>query len=335
MPEEAKEIKRKIVDLMKIRGPSLPVQVSKALNITSIFAGAFLSELYGEKIIKISHMKVGGSPLYFMPGQEHLLENFYQYLPGKEKEAFLLLKEKKILKDKKQQPAVRVALRNLKDFAFSFSKDNEIWWHFYSVTEEQVRELLEPLIEKEKLKEEKLEKQIEKPAIKITPEIKAIPKIESAAEPEKLEIKEEKVEKPKEIEIKIKPKKPMAERTLDIFDKTAEKLKTRRKKQAPEKFLEEVREYLKEKGIELVNLEHYTKKELIAKIRFNLAPEKMHLLIAYDKKRIDEKDLLKAYKKSLQYKLDYVVFFKGEMPKRLKDYIDAYKSLVSTDKIGL
>ncbi len=346
MPEEAKEAKRKIVELIRVRGPSLPVQISKALGLNTIFAGAFLSELYGEKIIKISHMKVGGSPLYFIQGQENLLENFYQYLGGKEREAFLLLKEKRILKDKKQQPAIRVALRNLKDFAITFLKDNETFWRFYSVSEQNVRDRLEP-VKKETEKEdvasqEKIEKKLEAEKVETLKIKEEKKKIEAVAEikPEP-EIKEaeKKIEKPKEAKEEVleqKERKQTTEKgTLDVFDKnTAENPKARiRKKQSPEKFLEEVRASLKEKDIELVTLESYNKKEVIAKIRFNLAPEKIHLLIAYDKKRIEDKDLLKAYKKSLQYKLDYLLFFKGELPKKLKDSIDACKNLVSTDKI--
>src|SRR3989338_4652198 len=141
--QNAKEIKSRIVSTIRLRGPSLPVQIAHQTEISSIFAGAFLSELAGEKAIKISNTKVGGSPLYYLQGQEHLLENFYQYLPGKEKEAFLLLKENKMLQDKEQLPAIRVALRSIRDFAKSFSKDAEIFWRFHSVTEEQVREMLE------------------------------------------------------------------------------------------------------------------------------------------------------------------------------------------------
>ncbi len=141
MQNNIEEVKRKIISTLKIKGPSLPVQIAKETQINSLFAGAILSELAKEKIIKISHMKVGGSPLYFLEGQKHLLEKFYTYLPGKEKEAFLLLKEKKILRDKEQEPAIRVALRNLKDFATPFLKDNSILWRFYSVTEEKIKDL--------------------------------------------------------------------------------------------------------------------------------------------------------------------------------------------------
>lgn len=147
-------VKSKILSLLKIRGPSLPVHLSKQVQISLIFTGAFLSEMAREKSIKISNMKVGGSPLYYLSGQENMLERFYTYLPDKEKQSFLLLKQNKILKDDEQEPAIRFALRQIKDFALPFSKDNELFWRFYSVTEQEVREILkeEKVVEKKEIK---------------------------------------------------------------------------------------------------------------------------------------------------------------------------------------
>src|SRR3989344_5530 len=116
----------KIIEVIKRKGPSLPIQISKEVGLSSLFISAFLSELAGEKRLKISHLKVGGSPLYFLEGQEEQLEKFYNYMPPKEAEAFLLLKEKKILKDAEQKPAIRIALRSIRDFAVGFKKDEEI-----------------------------------------------------------------------------------------------------------------------------------------------------------------------------------------------------------------
>lgn len=141
--EDSNSSKKKIIESLKIKGPSLPVHMASQIGVSSLFAGAFLSELAKEKEIKISSMKVGGSPLYFLQGQESLLEKFYQYLPGKEREAFLLLQKNKILEDNKQQPAIRVALRSIKDFASPFLKDEMVWWRFHSITEQQVKEMLE------------------------------------------------------------------------------------------------------------------------------------------------------------------------------------------------
>lgn len=176
------EIKNKIISLLRIRGPCLPVHVARETGISSLFAGAFLSELASEKEIKISIMKVGGSPLYFLSGQESQLEKFSSYLPGKEKEAFSLLKQKSFLEDGKLEPSIRVALRNLKDFAVPFNINNEegtkLLWRFHSKTEQEFLDRIKPKIkiteqkkltkqEKEKplleIKEKKLTKKKEKP----------------------------------------------------------------------------------------------------------------------------------------------------------------------------
>ena len=111
MVQDTSIIKNKILSFLRTRGPSLPVHVSTDIKSTILFTSAFLSELVSEKKVKISNMRVGSSPIYFIPGQEQLLERFSDNLKSKEKEAFLLLKEKKFLRDSIQHPAIRVAAR--------------------------------------------------------------------------------------------------------------------------------------------------------------------------------------------------------------------------------
>ena len=150
-------VQSKIIEILSKRGPSLPVHISKETGLSILFASAYLSELVKEKEIKISNMKVGGSPVYFLAEQEHLLENFYQYLNEREKEAFLLLKEKKLLEDQALEPAIRVALRNLRDFAIPFRYQEKIFWKYF-LTKESPEELLKkqlPKTEEEKPKKEK------------------------------------------------------------------------------------------------------------------------------------------------------------------------------------
>lgn len=297
--ESANNIKLKIIEILKLKGPSLPVQIASKLEISSLFAGAFLSELAKERAIKISNMKVGGSPLYFLQGQEEILEKFYTYLPGKEKEAFLLLKEKKILQDRKQQPAIRVALRNLKDFALTFSSDNELWWHFHSVGEQQVRELFEKTSEKPKLKQ----------AIKLTPKIKK--KTLSEKPRQKIE---------QQLDIGLKPiSKPIA--------KTIKKTRTTRSGQ---NFLEEIKPFLQNKNIQLTGLEEVSKKKIIAHATLNSQP---CLLAAYNKKRITEKELIKIYKIAKNLNLPYYIITKDEPTKKMKETMAAYKNLLKIDKL--
>ena len=57
------------------------------------------------------------------------------------------------------------------------------------------------------------------------------------------------------------------------------------------------------------------------------------ILIAYNKKRIAEADLLKAYKKASEYKLQYIILSLGDPPKKLENLIEAIRKLSGIDKL--
>lgn len=270
--QNSSEIKEKILLLLQKRGPSLPVHIARETGLSILFASAFLSELVSERRIKISNMKVGNSPIYFIPGQESLLENFSQYLKSKEKDAFILLKEKKFLKDKEQDPAIRVALRAIKDFAIPFKKNEEIFWRFFTISEKELKTK----------------------------------------------------EKPRKIEKKIEEK-------LDIFDKKPKKTtkkKTPQKKN--DKFFNRVKEFLSKKAIEIVDIKSFDKNELILCIK---SQGERKLLVAYNKKRINENDIVKANKRALESHLSYIIVSLGGPLKKLNSLIDAIKNLSAIEKL--
>ena len=136
---DSKEIHNKIIEVLNSKGPSLPIKLSKEIGMSSLFISAFLSELTREKRIKVSHLKVGGSPLYFLEGQEEKLEQFSKFLHPREGEAFHLLKKNKILKDSKQEPEIRVALRSIRDFSIGSKQNNEIYWRYFTVPESEIK----------------------------------------------------------------------------------------------------------------------------------------------------------------------------------------------------
>ncbi|MCK5602472.1 hypothetical protein KAR91_11395, partial [Candidatus Pacearchaeota archaeon] len=96
------------MNFIKNNGPSLPAHIATETGQSMLFSSAFLAELLSEKKLVISHMKVGSSPVYFIVGQEPLLEKYSVHIKGKPGEAYALLKEKKFLKDSEQLPAIRV-----------------------------------------------------------------------------------------------------------------------------------------------------------------------------------------------------------------------------------
>jgi len=153
---DIQEKKNKIISFLETKGPSLPVRIAKTIQMDPVFASAILSELLGTKQVKISHMKIGSSPLYLLPGQEQKLEEHTENLKSIENEAYQKLKEKKILKDEDEEPAIRVALRNIKDFATPFKFEEKIMWKYAFTPEEEIQKLLSPPQETKEV-EEKVE----------------------------------------------------------------------------------------------------------------------------------------------------------------------------------
>jgi hypothetical protein len=318
MPEEKKnplETRSKIISFLKIRGPSLPIHISRETGVSTLFAGAFLSELASNSEVKISSMKVGGSPLYFLPGQESQLENFSNYLQSKEKEAFSVLKEKKLLEDRKLEPAIRVALRSIKDFAFPLllnSPEQILFWRFYSLPEEEAKLLVEKLIVKPIQVE--IKKKVEEKKQEIKPDIKVEkpkPQIKEIKE-EKPDIKKEEVEKPL-LTIKEQAKKPGKEKS---------------------NFVNKIINFLESESIELIEEKEYKKKEYEAKIRINSDIGKISfLLIAKDKKTITENDLTIALQKAQSSKMPSFLISTGSLNKKAQAYLDSYSSLIKFRRI--
>jgi len=297
------QVKEKIISFIKIRGPSLPVHIGKEINTNILFTSAFLSELISEKRLKISRLKVGNSSLYFIPEQESLLEGFSQHLKSKEKEAFELLKQKRILKDSEQHPAIRVALREIKDFAIPFKKNGELYWKYLKVSDMELIELMknEIPVKSQTIKE----KSPEKPIIS-----------EQIILPKKEEIKDK-----ENYQSMVGLKKKIIKK--DILNKKIYQKKN-------DKFFNRVKEFLSKNSIEILDIEDASKDNLILRIKIN---GKEKLLVAYNKKKIDENDIIKAYKKSSELALEYIIISLGEPSKKINEFIEAVKKLDGIKKI--
>ncbi len=281
------QIKEKILSLIQANGPSLPVHIARDTGLSIIFASAFMSELISDKKIKISDMRVGSSPLYFISGQEPLLENFSQFLKSKEKDAFMILKEKRFLKDKDLDPAIRVALRGIRDFAIAFKKEDDIYWRFFTIPESEFHLISDESKEKEVVIIEKSPEEV----------------------------------KPIGEEIVI------PEETKKSLKKT--KIKKSLKKDNKNNFFNKVKEFLAQKQIEIISIEEIG----INKIIFKVKNDGEYLIIAYNKKKISEQDVINSHKKSLELGLPYKILLLGEPLKRFDNLIKAAKDLKGIEKI--
>lgn len=325
--QDTSGIKEKIIQTLKTKGPSLPSTIAKEINMDMLFASAFLSELLSERKIKTSTLKVGSSPVYLLYGQEHQLERFSHHMKNKEKEAYDLLKNNKFLKDTEQEPAIRVALRQIKDFAIPFKNDNEIYWKYLTINNSEIEELLSPKSKQketiiENQKQEKSEPKKEEP--EDNKQDKKELNIFEKQKTENIEQKETNLEKKETNE---------SNQEEPIQKKKTIKKKTTKKKSSNtknEKFFNKVKEHLNKNSIEIIDFEGFSKNDLKLRIKKS---EKEYLLVAYNKKRITEKDILDAYKKAQEKNMKYIILSLGEPAKKTTNFIDAAKDLEELDKI--
>ncbi|MEM4327899.1 MAG: hypothetical protein QXU88_01495 [Candidatus Woesearchaeota archaeon] len=143
--------REKILSFIRLSGPVLPVAIAKELKTNILFASAMLSELVQNGHLKASNLKIGGSPLYYLPGQEVALEKFVGNLHEKDRKTFELLREKKVLRDSALDPLTRVSLRRLKDFAVPLSvtvgAQTELFWKLSTLTNEEAEGIIRSVLE--------------------------------------------------------------------------------------------------------------------------------------------------------------------------------------------
>ncbi len=305
----AEDFKQKIISHLQKNGPSLLVQLSKVIEKDTILTGALLSDLAKSKKIKVSFLKYGTSPYYYLPGQEAMLERLlYPTLKEKEKEVFDLLKKKQILKDSLLEPAQRVAIRLLKDFAIPVQvkkDDTEIlFWKWHTLSDEEAKEKILNLISGKK-EEKPLE--VKKGIEPLVQETKPQPKTEV-----------------KELKKEIKGSKAEIQKPLA---KTENKTETQKesKKEAKHKadFYATLISHLQNLGAEIIS-EQVIKKNKEINLVLN-APSSLgkvrFFAKALNKKKITNADISLAYNEAQQTGLPLLMISSGEFPKKANEFV--------------
>ncbi len=318
--------KDKILEIIKIKGPFIPRDLVKEIGGDTFLTGAILSQLVDTKQLKLTSAKIGGSPLYYVLGQEEKLERLYKYLNEKDKRAYDLLKEKKIVRDNECEPLLRVALRSIKDFSkpleVTINQNKEIFWKWHLVSnqeaEEAIRTVISPKTEKKEPEvQKKTEEKIEEKNTAVKPEEKEIlPIVKTPDVTEKHE--EKKTRKAKEI------KEPRIEShqeklSLEINDT----------------FYEKVKKSFAEKGIVIIDANVIKKNsdiELNIEIP-SVAGKIFFFSKAKDKKKTSEKDLGMLFVEAQLKKMPVLYVTTGEMTKKAEQMLKTEFKIISVLKI--
>jgi hypothetical protein len=320
--------KERMLNWMKVNGPSLPVQLAKAIGVSPLFASAFLSELKGEGKVKISRMRVGSSPLYYLEGQEEQLEKFIQHFESREREAFSLLKESRILEDSIQSPVVRVALRSIRDFAIpvkiNVGGEMKLFWRYFNVLESEVGGIVRKgKKESKRISEDKKELAGENATHSIQDNIgHSKDKDLNAIHSPTLDITNEKTNNDK------------TKSGGSGADEQIVKVSRRVKKKEESEFGKKVREYLAARDIEVMSVVSDKKREFVGKVRHDSVFGKQeYYLVAKDKKSVGENDLTLALQKAQGERVPALVMATGDLNKKGKEHLGSWKGLVKWEKL--
>lgn len=292
--------RQKILNFIRLRGPSLPVHIGKEIDQNILISSAILSEMVSKGDLKLSHVKVGSSPLYYIKGQEYKLQNFVDRLNPKDRKTFELLRQKKVLRDSVLQPIQRVSLRNIKDFAIplkvQLGKNVELFWKWYLLpsvdAEAQIKEIIgvpkpkkAEFVKPKPVKVEKPVKQIIKPKPQVKPKVP--PKVEPRPAP-----------------------KPVAKPFVD--------------KTGVDEFLKDVNSYFKKNRIDVLEHNIIRKKseiDFVVKVPSTVG-SLTYYCKAKSKKRNNDTDLASALVGGQMKKLPVLYLIKGELTKRAKEMLN-------------
>ena len=321
-----------ILAFIKQNGPILPVDVARHIKTNIIFASAYLSELSSRGKVRISSLKVGGSPVYYIAEQHDKLDKFASNLNEKDLRAYELLKQKRVLRDTHMTPLMRVALRSIKDFAapvtVTFENKQELFWKWYNSTDEEVKKVVQEELGIPEKVEEKAPEVPAKPE-ETTQKPKKVRKKEPQKE-EKLNAEEKKIEQePEKIE-KFETRKP----EIKVEQKTLEKTKKYIQDLPMETTVEvhadsnldfnsHVEQFFKEKEIKILR---QTVLKKGTEIDFTIEiPSPMGRLTyyckAYNKKRPTEKDISNALVSGQLQKMPVVFLHPGELTKKAQELV--------------
>ncbi|MBI2564848.1 hypothetical protein HYV79_02555 [Candidatus Woesearchaeota archaeon] len=305
-----------ILTLVK-KSPVQPVQVAKALNTNSLMASAILSELSSKGKLKVSYLKVGSSPLYYDPENPSQLQNFVYALNEKEKRAYEVILQKKVIPDDSLDPLMKVCMRQLKDFAqpieVIFQGNVVLFWKWYLLKDEDVESYARPYFSN-KIEQNSI-LQLDKSLTKTLDETK----------------KEESIkESQNKTNISLEEQKSIEEKSLDSVNKIEEnqaykktitkKLVKKKNNSIKDLFFKKINYYFSQKQIVILNSissKRNKEYEFILQ-KFDGLKEKHCYCKAVKKRKVQDIDVALAFANSKIKNISLIFLYQGELSKSAK-----------------
>ena len=345
--------REQVLTIIRSKGPLIPAVIAKELKMDLLIAQAHLSELSSSKLVNVSSIKVGGSPLYYLDGQQNNLQKFSERLGEKDLNVYNILKKEKVLRESEVAPLTRVSLKQLKDFAVPLQVQTgekvEIFWKWYMLSNEEVSPLIREIIHgpevgapKEEVAEgEASEVSVQKEPLPTKKEEEPMSSASSPdsnnplrSRPEIQQLQEKIRKEAKEMETPIDTTSIPQPKFLKIpVQKTLKESSEAMKKQKEtgDEFVALLDDYFSEKGIKVVEITILRKRSEVECLL--LLPTTVGDIEFYcrakNKKKVNEGDLSVAYLEGQNRKLPTIFLTTGEVPKKLQPQLTTkFKGMV-------
>ncbi len=312
-----------ILSFIRASGPTIPSKVAKVIKTEILIASAHLSDLSSRGKVKVSSLKWGGSPLYYVPGQESMLYNFAKdNLNPKDFDVLELLRNEGVLREAELELLPRVALRSLKDFAVPLQvttpEKTELFWKWHMLTNQDANDRIANIL---------------RPPMAIPVEVEPEVPIATQPAPRVLEVsvpavaaKEKKTpgRKPKEKQQTIggaeivEVKKPIDE-LLILSEEPKQVFKL------ADPFFPILSDYCSYMNMSILDGELIRKNaEINLRAVLNTPLGKVNFFCKAKKKaKVDEKDLSAAFIEAQMKKLPLLFLYSGELSKKAVEMVDA------------
>ena len=309
---------QQVVGLLRSKGPLVVNDIRKALKTDSFLVGATLSSLLSRKVVKVTHLKKGSSPFYYVPTQEPLLEKFIDQHNSKDQAAIQKLRESQVLRDRDLELIDRVALRQVKDFAKEVVAQvpggQILFWRYYLLTEAQAIELIKERYWHTKKEEPAPAKETEQESVATV-----VPEHEMPQEPP-IVVEDVREESPKPTVQPTPVAKEVPTKPITIPKKEQAQTKLS-EEPAPIKgspFYDDVIAYFKAQDIQLVQQEQIAKDReygFVVTVPSAVGELKMYCR-ARNKKKLNEGDVAPALLKAKQLDLPCLFLTGGSFTKK-------------------
>ena len=305
------DITDKVLALVRMKGPLIPAQIAKELGQNIMMSSAILASMSSKNVIKVSNIKIGGSPLYYVPGQEYKLQNYADKMHEKERRAFELIRNEKVLEDKGLDLLYRVTLRQIKDFAkpveVMIEGEPRIFWKWYLLTSDDTEQLIRE---------------------KYFPEMMQAKEIE---EPQKIpEVKEEQKELVVPTETKQEPKQEQKQE-----QKPVQKQVIRRAAARTDDFPAKTAGFFRSSGIEIVEqklIKRDTETDYIILVPSAVGKIKYYCK-ARKKSMISETDIGAAFAQGQVKNMPILYVTTGELTKKAKEALQREYGSITVKQI--